>query len=71
MLPTSRPFKLLLGCAVCREAFEPGWLCEDHLGQPWGHEGCSGAGAPCVCNPTGALEFKLFCAEPLAEEQRR
>jgi hypothetical protein len=21
-----------------------GWVCEDHPGQPWNHEGCGGAG---------------------------
>jgi hypothetical protein len=24
-----------------------GWVCEYHRNQPWEHDGCGGAGAPC------------------------
>lgn len=39
------------------------WVCEDHRDKPWEHDGCGGAGAPCVCNPKGAVEFVEVFAE--------
>lgn len=42
-------------CPVCAGAAEPGWLCEEHPGKPWQHDGCGAAGMPCVCNPAGAV----------------
>jgi hypothetical protein len=45
-------------CERCLYSAEPGWLCEDHAGKPWGHDGCQGAGARCVCNPTGLVNWR-------------
>jgi hypothetical protein len=42
-------------CQRCRMSLEPGWLCEEHAGQPWGHARCGATGAPCACNPTGQV----------------
>jgi len=36
---------------------------EDHPDKPWEHDGCGGAGAPCVCNPKGAVVFLEVFAE--------
>lgn len=44
----------LMPCRICNGKL---WVCEDHLMVPWetGHECCGAAGAPCKCNPYGAL----------------
>ncbi|MCE9657783.1 MAG: hypothetical protein K8R60_04440 [Burkholderiales bacterium] len=42
-------------CTFCRDSLEPGWLCAEHSGRPWGHDDCGAEGARCVCNPTGAI----------------
>ena len=35
-------------CEVCEDL---GWLCQEHLHRPMGHDGCTGAGMPCdACN---------------------
>jgi len=35
-------------CKLCRGVR---WVCEEHPGQPMGHDGCRGAGVPCpLCN---------------------
>ena len=47
----------------CRMSLEPGWLCEEHAGQPWGHAGCGAAGAPCVCNPTAQVLWRRVFAD--------
>ena len=47
-------------CPVCLGS---GWVCEDHPDKPWEHEGCGGAGAPCFCNPKGAVKFVEVFAE--------
>lgn len=47
-------------CPTCRGAR---WVCEDHPAEPWPHEGCGGAGVPCVCNPEGAVEWRAILAE--------
>jgi len=31
-------------CKLCRGIR---WVCEEHPDQPWGHDGCRGAGMPC------------------------
>ncbi|MFL6664771.1 MAG: hypothetical protein ACJ8G7_21555 [Rhizobacter sp.] len=50
-------------CPLCRDSAEPGWLCEDHPGQPWQHAGCGGAGMRCVCNPAGTVQWAQTYAE--------
>lgn len=45
------------GCPRCEGSPEPGWVCEEHTDKPWGHDGCGGAGVPCVCNPLGAMQW--------------
>jgi hypothetical protein len=50
-------------CPLCRDSAEPGWLCADHPGLPWGHDGCGAEGAPCICNPTGAVLWREIYAE--------
>lgn len=52
------------GCPVCHGSHEAGWLCADHPGQPWGHEGCGAAGVPCQCNLAGALAFQTILPDP-------
>jgi hypothetical protein len=54
-------------CPVCLGAR---WVCEDHRDKPWEHDGCGGAGAPCVCNPKGAVEFvKVFAQVPRRDDE--
>jgi hypothetical protein len=59
-------------CPLCRDAKEPGWLCEEHLGQPWEHGGCGAAGVPCVCNPHAQVcWFEIYAEhEPPTDEPR-
>ena len=45
-----------MACKVCGDGL---WVCEDHLGKPWGGASdredacrCGGAGVPCACNPS-------------------
>jgi hypothetical protein len=52
------------GCPVCHGSREPGWLCADHPGKAWGHEGCGAAGVPCQCNLAGALAFQTTLPDP-------
>jgi hypothetical protein len=52
------------GCPICHGSHEPGWLCADHSGKPWGHEGCGAAGVPCQCNLAGALAFQTILPDP-------
>jgi len=47
-------------CPICRGEL---WVCEDHPAEPWPHEGCDGAGSPCICNPTGAVQWREVYAE--------
>ena len=47
-------------CPLCNGSR---WLYEDHPDQPWEHDGCGGAGAPCICNPEGAVEWLQVFAE--------
>jgi hypothetical protein len=35
----------------CQRCHGKGWLCEEHAGQPWEHDNCTGPGIPCECNP--------------------
>jgi hypothetical protein len=54
------------GCPVCLGARG---VCEDHPDKPWEHDGCGGAGAPCACNPKGAVEWaKVFAEVPRDDE---
>jgi hypothetical protein len=39
-------------------------------GRPWEHDGC-GAGAPCVCNPTGAVQWCEVFAEATLPDKLR
>jgi hypothetical protein len=34
---------MTMTCQRCRMSLEPGWLCEEHAGQPWGHARCGAA----------------------------
>lgn len=47
----------MASCPICKSSPRPGWVCEDHSDEPWMHDGCRGAGAPCVCNPEGAKHW--------------
>jgi hypothetical protein len=55
-------------CQVCRGAR---WVCEDHASEPWPHEGCGGAGVPCMCNPAAAVEWREVFAEILPDGDRK
>jgi hypothetical protein len=64
------PITLLLDsdlddCPLCAASAERGWTCEDHPDKPWRHSGCSGAGAPCVCNPRGAALWAMVYSDAL------
>jgi hypothetical protein len=50
-------------CPICAQSKEPGWLCAEHAGEPWEHDGCAAEAAPCVCNATGAVEWRVVLAE--------
>jgi hypothetical protein len=53
------------GCPVCYGSREPAWLCTDHPGEPWGHEGCGAAGVACQCNLAGAaLAWQTILTDP-------
>jgi hypothetical protein len=52
-------------CPIC---FGSGRVCEDHPDKPWEHDGCGGAGGPCICNPKGAVEFAKVIAEASSDE---
>jgi len=47
-------------CAICHGSR---WVCEEHPTLPWEHDGWDGAGAPCICNPEGAVEWREVFAE--------
>jgi hypothetical protein len=55
-------------CPICQHSTEPGWVCEDHPDQPWEHDGCGAAGAPCACNPLGGVSWHAVYAELPREE---
>jgi hypothetical protein len=40
-----------MSCPHCRDT---GWVCEEHPNKPMDHEGCAGAGMPCICNRADA-----------------
>lgn len=48
-----------ISCPVCRGAR---WVCEDHPNLPWKHDGCGGAGIPCVCNPNAEVTWDRVIA---------
>lgn len=57
-------------CPLCAGALESGWLCERHAGKPWEHDGCAGAGVPCVCNPGAAVRWrKVYAEQPRPDEE--
>ena len=58
---------LPISCAFCGGS---GWLCADHPTLPWEHDGCGAEGAPCVCNPSGAVQWKEIYAERADDEPR-
>ena len=40
------------------------WVCEDHLDQPWGHQGCEAAGELCTnaqCDKDADSIFDSVC----------
>ena len=41
----------VMSCPHCRDT---GWVCEEHPNKPMDHEGCTGAGMPCICNRADA-----------------
>jgi hypothetical protein len=55
-------------CPLCERSTEPGWLCAEHPGLPWEHDGCGAEGVRCVCNPTGAVLWREIYAEVPPEE---
>jgi len=58
----------LSSCAFCAGS---GWVCADHPGLPWQHDGCGAEGAPCVCNPSGAVQWRKIIAEAPNDEPRQ
>ena len=50
----------LSSCAFCEGS---GWICADHPALPFQHDNCGAEGAPCVCNPTGAVQWREVYAE--------
>lgn len=47
-------------CCICRGER---WVCEEHPGKPWEHDGCGGAGVPCICNPHSEVEWREVYGE--------
>jgi len=43
--------RLIDDCPVCGGSAEPGWICADHPGRPWRHDGCGADRIECVCDP--------------------
>ena len=39
------------------------WACADHPTLPWEHDDCGAMGRKCICNPTGAVQWKEILAE--------
>ena len=64
-----------MACELCKGT---GWVCENHLGQPWEFKDadgvwqsktcCDGAGTNCVCNPSGDYEFAAVYASTEPEK---
>lgn len=52
-----------LGCKLCCNSREPGWLCAKHPGKRWGHGKCQAERAPCICNPKGEVLWGKLIAE--------
>ncbi len=53
-------------CPVCLGAR---WVCEDPS-KPWPHEGCGGAGSPCVCNPRAEVEWaEVYAQAPRPDDE--
>ena len=50
-------------CTLCRDSQEPGWLCAEHAGKPWGRGGCRACGVRCACNPYAEVQ-----CSPMFEE---
>jgi len=50
----------LSACASCEGS---GWLCADHPAKPFKHDDCGAEGAPCVCNPAGAVRWAQVYAD--------
>jgi hypothetical protein len=51
-----------LGCPICEGGANLGWVCEDHPDKPMEHDDCGGAGARCVCNPFGEVDWaEVYC----------
>lgn len=50
----------LSACASCEGS---GWLCADHPAKPFKHDDCGAEGAPCVCNPAGAVRWAHVYAD--------
>jgi hypothetical protein len=57
---TDLPLASLSSCPICAGT---GWICEEHPTLPWGHDGCGGAGGPCICNPEGYVEMVQVFSE--------
>ena len=51
----------------CPRCGGTGWVCEEHLSQPVGHAGCTGAGMPCqICVDTDEVPPMTPNFEPTA-----
>jgi hypothetical protein len=48
-----------------------GWVCADHPALPFEHDNCGAEGAPCVCNPRGAVLWKEIYAEARSDDEPR
>lgn len=58
----------MIGCPLCRDSKEPGWLCAEHPGMPWEHDGCRAEGSHCECNPRSEVQWRKVYAEALRGE---
>lgn len=47
-----------------------GWVCEDHPAEPMNHDGCGGAGAPCL-NPACPRGRENIARRPIDEQITR
>src|SRR6187431_1159637 len=45
----------LSSCAFCEGS---GWVCAEHPALPFEQDDCGSEGSPCLCNPTGAVQWR-------------
>jgi hypothetical protein len=58
-----------MACPLCRMSMEPGWLCAEHPGQPWEHDGCGAEGVACECNPDAQVLWREVYAGSAGERE--